>query len=150
MEQFAIAASISIALVLGCTALFFEILSFTWRMLAKLEGKPQQQMLFTVMATFLGHTICVWLFGIMYYVLQHYFHFGTLTGQTEHYLFDYVYFSAVSYSTLGLGDVAPSGGLRLLVGVEAILGLLLVGWTITFSYLVTEKYLLHRENKRKR
>jgi hypothetical protein len=37
--------------------------------------------------------------------------------------------------------------LRLLVGIEAILGLILIGWTITFTYIVTERYLAHRKEK---
>lgn len=151
MESFLIASGISLVLILVSTALFYEILAHVWALLPRWEHRPRQQILCTVFATFVGHTLCVWLFGIIYYVLQHYFNFGTLTGEIEYHLLDYVYFSAVSYSSLGLGDVTPTGGLRLLVGVEAILGLILIGWTITFTFLVTEKYMTHhRERKNKR
>jgi hypothetical protein len=146
MEQFLVASVISIALVMTVTALFYEILAHVWVLLPKWEHKPRRQILFTVLSVFLGHTICVWIFGLTYYLLHHVAAFGTLQGDTSYHLLDYVYFSVVSYSSLGLGDVLPTGGLRLLVGVEAIIGLILIGWSVTFTYLVTEKYLFHRRN----
>ena len=73
--------------------------------------------------------------------------FGEISGTVGHGMMDYVYFSAVTYSSLGLGDVYPTGGLRMLCAVEAIMGLLLIGWTVTFTYLVTDKYLAHKRRK---
>jgi hypothetical protein len=146
MEQFLIASVISVVLVILVTAFFYEILAHVWVLLPRWEQKPRRQILFTVLAVFVGHTICVWIFGLTYFLLHHEIGFGTLQGDTSYRLLDYVYFSAVSYSSLGLGDVLPTGGLRLLVGVEAIIGLILIGWSVTFTYLVTEKYLFHRRN----
>ncbi len=148
--HFLIASVIATGLILVCVAIFYEIMAHVWLMLPRLEGRPRTQILLTVFASFLGHTIAVWVFGLTYYALEQYFAFGALTGHIEHGIFDFVYFSAVSYSSLGLGDVTPIGGLRLLVGVEAILGLILIGWTITFTYIVTEKYLVHRREKHKK
>jgi hypothetical protein len=134
-------------LIIFCVAVFYEIMAHVWLLLPRLEGRPRTQILFTVLASFIGHTIAVWAFGAAYFILARWFGFGMIMGNIEHHLLDYVYFSVVSYSSLGLGDVTPTGGLRLLVGVEAILGLILIGWTITFTYIVTEKYLMHRREK---
>jgi len=46
------------------------------------------------------------------------------------------YYSAVSYTSLGLGDIWPHGHLRLLTSIEAINGLFLIGWSVTFTYPV--------------
>jgi hypothetical protein len=146
MENFLIASGISAALILVSCAIFYEVLAHVWVNLPRLEGRPRTQIIFTILATFFAHTVAVWIFGLTYYALDQYFHFGTLGGTITHELIEYVYFSAVSYSSLGLGDVYPTGGLQLLVGVEAILGLILIGWSVTFTYLVTEKYLFHRRN----
>jgi hypothetical protein len=146
MAQFIAAAGVSIVLLLICVVLFYEILAHLWVNLPRLEGRPRAQILVTLFGAFLGHTVAVWIFGISYFVLDRYFQFGTLQGNIAHELLVYVYFSAVSYSSLGLGDVYPTEGLQLLVGVEAILGLILIGWSVTFTYLVTEKYLFHRRN----
>ena len=146
MENFLIAAGISLTLIMACVTAFYEVLAHVWVNLPRLEGRPRTQILFTLLATFFAHTVAVWVFGTAYYVLDHFFDFGTLNGTITHEFIEYIYFSAVSYSSLGLGDVYPSGGLQLLVGVEAILGLILIGWSVTFTYLVTEKYLFHRRN----
>lgn len=147
MENFAIASGISLGLILFCIAVFYEIMAHVWLLLPRFEGRPRTQIVFTVLASFVGHTIAVWAFGIAYYILDKYFDFGTLNGTITREFIEYIYFSAVSYSSLGLGDVYPSGGLQLLVGVEAILGLILIGWTITFTYIVTERYLAHKKER---
>jgi hypothetical protein len=150
LESFFIASVISLILIVSSVMVMFEIMARVWAILPRLEGRLRIQILFTMLASFVGHTICVWLFGLTYYALDKYLDFGTLGGNITHELLEYVYFSSVSYSSLGLGDVYPTEGLQLLVGVEAILGLILIGWTITFTYLVTEKYLVHhRERKNK-
>ncbi|MES2984106.1 MAG: ion channel [Pseudomonadota bacterium] len=147
MVSFLIASGIGIVLILICVAIFYEVLAHVWVNLPRLEGRPRAQILLTVFATFFAHTVAVWLFGSIYYVLDKFLHFGTLKGaDAENGFLSYVYFSGVTYSSLGLGDIYPTGGLQLLIGVEAILGLLLIGWTVTFTYLVTEKYLFHRRN----
>ncbi len=147
MTNFLIASGISLGLILFCVAVFYEIMAHVWLALPRLEGRPRAQILFTVIASFVGHTIAVWAFGMIYYLLANHFGFGTLAGNIDHELIDYVYFSSVAYSSLGMGDIYPTGGLQLLVGVEAILGLILIGWTITFTYIVTDKYLAHRKER---
>ena len=142
--EFVIASLVSLGLILFCTAMFYEILAHVWLVLPRLEAHPRLQILITVLSAFVGHTIAVWAFGTFAYVLDTQFGFGDLVGTTGHNLMDYIYFSGVTYSSLGLGDVYPTGGLRMICTVEAITGLLLIGWTVTFTYLVTEKYLAHK------
>ena len=146
MVSFLVAAVVCLGLVTFCSAVFYEVLAHVWVNLPRFEGHPRVQILFTILATFFAHTVSVWAYGISYFLLDKCFNYGTLNGAMAHGFFDYVYFSVVSYSSLGLGDVYPSGGLKLLVGVEAIMGLILIGWSVTFTYLVTEKYLFHRRN----
>lgn len=146
--EFFVASVVSLGLILFCTAMFYEILAHVWLLLARLEARPRLQILVTVLSAFAGHTIAVWAFGLTAYVMSDHLGFGEIAGTVGHGVMDYVYFSAVTYSSLGLGDVYPTGGLRLVTAVEAITGLLLIGWTVTFTYLVTEKYLAHRRNKK--
>lgn len=147
MGSFIIASGISLVLIILCVTVFYEILAHAWLRLTRLEGKPRRQILLTIVSAFVAHTIAVWIFGIVYYLLTHVFGFGSLKG-TEGGLLDYVYFSGVVYSSLGLGDLYPHGNLRMLIAVEAILGLILIGWTIAYTYLFTEKYLAHKLNRR--
>lgn len=49
-------------------------------------------------------------------------------------------FSAETYSSLGYGEVIPGGALRLLAGVEVLNGLLLIGWSASFTYIAMERF----------
>ena len=93
-----------------------------------------------VLACFAAHTIEVWLFAGAYYLLADHFALGGVAGEQLIDFPDLVYFSVVTYSTIGFGDLYPIGGARLLAGVEAITGLLLVGWSASFTYLVMERF----------
>ena len=49
-----------------------------------------------------------------------------------------VYFSFVTFTTLGYGDITLSAGWRLLSGIEALNGILLVGWTTAMIFSVVQ------------
>lgn len=54
---------------------------------------------------------------------------GSLRGELGSPGTDYFYLSAVTYTTVGFGDLTPSPGLRLLTAVEALNGIVLAGVT---------------------
>jgi voltage-gated potassium channel Kch len=49
-----------------------------------------------------------------------------------------VYFSFVTFTTLGYGDITLSEGYRLLSGIEALNGIILVGWTTAMIFSVVQ------------
>ena len=49
-----------------------------------------------------------------------------------------VYFSFVTFTTLGYGDITLSEGWRVLSGIEALNGILLVGWTTALIFSVVQ------------
>ena len=62
-----------------------------------------------------------------------------------------MYFSAVTYTTLGMGDMFPIANVRLIAGVEALTGLMMIGWSASFTYLAMEKFWpLHAERRHRR
>jgi len=52
-----------------------------------------------------------------------------------------VYFSLVTYTTVGYGDVVPAPEWRLLAGVEALTGILMCGWSAAFFFSVVSERL---------
>jgi hypothetical protein len=50
-----------------------------------------------------------------------------------------VYFSFVTFTTLGYGDITLSDGFRLLSGIQALNGILLVGWSTALMFAVVQK-----------
>ena len=53
------------------------------------------------------------------------------------------YFSAVTFTTLGYGDITLSSEWRLLSGLQAIDGILLIGWTTAFLFAVLQRVWAH-------
>ncbi len=130
---------ISITLVIITSVIFYEILCFILRLVAKYDFKPRRLMLVLVLSIFAGHTFSVWLYGVVYWMLAHYFGFPALTGDYQEHFFAYIYFSAATYSSLGIGDVFPHGALRFIAGVEVLNGLMLIGWSVTFTYFAVQQ-----------
>ena len=57
------------------------------------------------------------------------------------------YFSMVTFTTLGYGDITLSDQeWRMLSGIEALNGILLVGWTTAFLFLVVQRSWRQRES----
>lgn len=50
-----------------------------------------------------------------------------------------VYFSFVTFTTLGYGDITLSEGWRLLSGIQALNGILLVGWSTALIFSVVQR-----------
>lgn len=110
-----------------------------------LRMRPRRKMIFVIFAVFLAHTVEVWLFAFAYAVSATLPVLGAFRGNLNGGLVDYMFFSAITYTSLGLGDVYPMGGLRLLTGVEALVGLLMIGWSASYTYLVMESlWRLHK------
>ena len=49
------------------------------------------------------------------------------------------YFSAVTFTTLGYGDITLDSEWRILSGIQAINGILLIGWSTAFIFAVLQK-----------
>ncbi len=56
-----------------------------------------------------------------------------------------VYFSAVTYTTVGYGDLVPPQAWRLLAGVEGLTGILMCGWSTGFFFAVVSRLYSHEE-----
>ena len=50
-----------------------------------------------------------------------------------------LYFSAVTYTTTGYGDVVLAEGWRLLGAVEALTGILMCGWSTGFFFAIVNR-----------
>ena len=93
-----------------------------------------------IAAAFVAHTIEVWIYGLAYAFTAGRWGLGRLGGEFEGTFAEYIYFSSHTYTSLGLGDVWPLGPLRLIAGVEALNGLILIGWTASFTFLAMQRF----------
>ncbi len=105
------------------------------------SNRNRYTMLQIIFALLALHIVEIWCYGLAYWLLLQVPDTGFVHG--EHgldTLFDAVYLSATTYSTLGIGDLAPVGAIRLLVGLESLTGLLMISWSASFTYLEMERF----------
>jgi hypothetical protein len=102
--------------------------------------RSRHRSLVIVLSLLCLHTLEIWLFGLGYWLLLETPASGELVGLAGPALVEFVYFSAVCYTTLGFGDVVPAGPIRFLVAMEGVSGLLLIAWSASYTYLQMEKY----------
>ncbi len=101
---------------------------------------PQSRMLMIVLWIFGFHLLEISLYAAAYYLSVEIIRIGSLhlnplAGLPLSGYMEYLYYSAVVFTSLGLGDIYPSGHVRFLTGVEALNGLLLIAWSGSFTFL---------------
>ena len=106
----------------------------------KMVIKHRFRIVFGVFAALIVHAIEIWIFAFSYYFMINSDGWGELKGNFNGSLIDCAYFSFTTYTTLGFGDIEPSGYLRFLTGVEALTGLVLITWTASFLYFEMQRY----------
>lgn len=135
-----ITMGLAVLLVAACVLVHYEILRLASVYLPRLTIRPRKRILFVMGMAFLAHSLEIWIYGIAYWLIAHSIAIGDIAGKVAGRFPEYIYFSTVSYTSLGLGDLYPTGALRLLTGVEALQGLAMIAWTGSFTYLAMEKF----------
>ena len=131
--------ALTLTIVALCVIVHYELLNRLGTFIDSQGIRPRQAVLFGVMLALAAHIIEIYIFaGGYYYVLQNP-DLGTFTGDASlEDFWDCVYFSFVTYSTLGFGDMVPDGWVRFMVGTEAVTGLVQIAWTASFLYFQME------------
>lgn len=134
-----IAATACLLLLVATTVIHYEVLRLLTAALPVLRIRPRVQLIFVIIGAFMAHFLEILLYGAAYYVLVTVFDVGNMGESGALHFTRCLYFSAETYTTLGYGDVLPHGDLRLLAGVEALNGMLLIGWTASYTFLSMER-----------
>lgn len=143
---------ISLILVAATIAIHYEVLRFASQRVTHVRVVPRMRIILMLVAAVVSHVVHVMLYAGAFLLLEEIGGFGTIDGDRGHSLEDAFYFSITSYTTLGIGDLYPTGALRIISGIEALNGLVMVGWTASVTYLYMEKFwhLQVRNFKRKK
>jgi hypothetical protein len=140
----------SLVLVALTTLIHYEVLRGMHVGLPRLRIPVRTKLLVVIFGALLAHAAEITLYAVALFALIHYIHIGDLSGEKTTTFLDCFYFSAETYTSLGLGDIAPLGPVRLLAGVEALNGLLMIAWSASFTYLSMEKFWApHARNQRR-
>ncbi len=122
-------------LALGAFVISLTVVIHTWgliaithvmgRLTARFRSHGRRSRILAMVSTVIGifcvMTVEVWLWAVFHYGLG-------VVGDFETAL----YFSTVSFSTLGYGDVIPAQEWRLFAALEGVDGFLLIGWSTAY------------------
>ena len=125
--------------VIACVLLHYEGFAWLTGTLAGLHGHVRRRRILLLIFGLLAlHVAEIWFFGFGYLFLVD----GKLSAVhgANGGLLDFVYFSAVVYTTLGLGDLVPAGAIRFMVGTEALTGFVLITWSASFTFLEMRRF----------
>ncbi len=127
---------IGIVFVFIVVLIHHEVLMFVTQWLLLRFSRPRRwHVAATVLILIGAHVTEIIVYGVGLYWVGETWHFGSLLGDGIPTIQTYLYFSFASYTSLGIGDIFPIGHIRLLTGIEALLGLLMIGWTASFLFL---------------
>lgn len=85
----------------------------------------------TALALMVLHTTEIILWASAYWLLLSTGELGTFE--------EAVYFSFITFTTLGYGDITLTEGWRLLSGIEAMNGIMLAGWTTAMLFALVQR-----------
>jgi hypothetical protein len=131
------ATIVVISLIIG---LHYEVLRNCIRYLPEVSRRRRRRVLVLILVILATHAIEIWVFALAYYFLAQYPPFGAIGGQAEMLgLLDLVYYSGMVYTTVGFGDLVPSGPIRFMSGMEALTGLVMITWSASFTFLEMQR-----------
>lgn len=131
--------AVNCLLVSIAVLIHYEALSVLSAKLSKSRLPHRFKMILGVFGILCAHSIEIWAFAFAYYFMLKGGIFGFLQGDFDGSLLDCSYYSFITYTSLGLGDIAPFGYLRFVTGIEALTGLVLISWTASFLFLEMQK-----------
>ena len=133
--------------VIAITSLVaYEAMRVVWGILPRLQIAPRLSVILIIIPIFAVHIINIWIYALAYFLIENFMNLGHLTGNISPAMLTYasfidrLYFSSSTYTSLGLGDILPVRDLRTLSSAEVLNGLVMIGWTISFTYLTMEKF----------
>lgn len=118
----------------------YEGLRWMSARLARLPSVRRRKVLFGVYGIILLHVLEIWVFGAAIWLLLQLPHTGAVVGVASSEFLDAVYLSAVTFTTVGFGDLAPVGAVRFVSGTEALTGFILITWSASFLYLEMQEF----------
>lgn len=121
----------------------YEGLILVSRWLRRAGGRQRTKVLRAIYAVLLLHIVEIWLFGLVLWLLLRWPETGHIAAGASHValgFLDAIYLSAITYTTVGFGDLTPVGAIRFLAGTEALTGFVLITWSASFTYLEMERF----------
>jgi Ion channel len=134
------ATVLSFVLLGVCVMVHYEVFRWVSGHAGTWGLKDRRLILRVVTIALAAHVVEMVVFAAGYYLADEVLKVGEFVGADNPGALDYLYFSMETYTSLGVGDVHPIGATRVMVGVETLGGLILIGWSTSFTYLSMRRF----------
>lgn len=131
---------VTIAVISLIIGMHYEVLRNCLHFLPSFTRRRRRRVVILILVILTTHAVEIWMFGIAYLVLLRWNVFGAISGPTAIVsILDYVYYSAMVYTTVGFGDFITEGAIRFMTGMEALTGLVMITWSASFTFLEMQR-----------
>ncbi len=141
-EHILIVLGISAAATLACVGIHYETIRLMVKALhaRSKTHKSRPLLVVTLLILLAVHLIEASIFALAYKLVFwiNPSDASLLDGPYDGTFGDTLYFSLAVYTTVGFGDIVPLGPVRIMVGVEALAGLVLITWSASFTFLIMQ------------
>jgi len=138
-EHVVVVTTTFVAVVLA-VLLHYEALWIISRQVERSHRPHRQRILGMAFGVLMTHIAEIWLFGITGWWLAEQQGIGALNGYSAFNLLDHIFFAAVTYTTVGYGDIYATGPIRFLYGTLALTGFVLITWSASFTFVEMQKH----------
>jgi len=115
---------------------------------AKKHIHSRRVMSFAIAGLLAGHVLEIFLFALAIKLLVSFPEFGSVIGDFTGIWEDYLYLSAVNYTSIGADSIRLTGPVRMLAAGETLAGLMMIAWSASFTYLKMEMIWERRRARR--
>jgi voltage-gated potassium channel Kch len=135
-----LAAVVCLTLLIVVIVVHYEALRLLSGVLPVVHVAPRAKLILVLISAFFSHALQILLYALAYVWFVNVLGIGAFKGLAELTLLDSLYFSAETFTSLGFGDIVPTGPLQLLAGSETLIGLLLIGWSASYTFVAMERF----------
>ncbi len=138
-----LAIAITFTVVIAVVMLHYQTIHALGHLVDRRRLTQRWRFITIILGLLLAHVAEIWVFGVAAWVMVSFLDLGsivTVGSPPVEGLLDYIYLSTTSFTTVGFGDLAPTGEVRFLFGSESLVGLVLITWSASFTYLEMSRY----------
>jgi len=133
-----IAAALAVLLFGLCGAVHAQAMSLVMRLAERKSLTGMRGLIVALYMLATAHVAEAGLYALGFALGDH-LEIGGFEADKVSSFMDVFYFSVVNYTSLGLGDIYPTGHLRFVAGIEALNGFLLISCSASTIFLVTTR-----------
>ncbi len=110
--------------------------------------KSRRVMAYGIACLLFGHILEIWLYALAIKLTVFNPALGSVQGEFTNAWSDFLYLSTISYTTLGDNSIHLTGPARALAASESLVGLMMILWSASFSYLKMKSIWERRKERR--